>query len=268
MSSRDIDPRAYKPNDVKKLFALSGNECSCPSCTNKIVARDDKSIVGKICHIEAASSDGPRYNSKQTNDERRSYDNLILLCDECHTIIDNKKNERVYSVELLKEWKKKHICKQSVSRLSQIPNSLKLIVEKIVANYDDLSNVGENLTVYNPEEKISYNAIIRNKFIIDEYNAYTSSLHKLYDELEVQGSLKKMLVLTSIRNQYLKLKGMYLANSSKPLDLIRENADNIFDDIVEFIIAQTKNDSPEMYIAAYILTVDAFVECKILEKPV
>ena len=86
--------RDYKPNDLKRLFALSGCECANPSCNNKLIAKDYNSILGEICHIEAASSDGPRFNPKQTNEERRSFDNLILLCESCHKIIDNKANEK------------------------------------------------------------------------------------------------------------------------------------------------------------------------------
>ena len=43
------------------------------------------------------------------NDERRSFDNLILLCDEHHQIIDNKINEKKYTKSLIHEWKKKHL---------------------------------------------------------------------------------------------------------------------------------------------------------------
>lgn len=64
---------------LKKLFALSGNRCAFPQCEFPIV--DSKgNILGQICHIEAAEKNGPRYNPKQTDEERRSFDNLLLLC--------------------------------------------------------------------------------------------------------------------------------------------------------------------------------------------
>ncbi|WP_341830999.1 hypothetical protein AACH28_16300 [Sphingobacterium thalpophilum] len=100
--------RQYKPSTVRRLDTLSGNECANPNCTKKLVAEDGISIVSKICHIEAASTDGPRYNKSMTDDERRSFSNLILLCDEHHTIIDNKENEGKYPVDLLKKWKDDH----------------------------------------------------------------------------------------------------------------------------------------------------------------
>jgi len=102
-------PRDYLESDIKRLFAYSGNECSEPRCNRPLIAEDGITVVGKICHIEAASSKGPRYNEDMTDDERRSYDNLILLCDEHHSIIDNKKNEYKYGKEAIADWKDKHI---------------------------------------------------------------------------------------------------------------------------------------------------------------
>ncbi|WP_415282467.1 HNH endonuclease [Candidatus Nitrososphaera sp. FF02] len=47
-------------------------------------------MFGEICHIEAAESGGPRYNSKQTDEDRRHYDNLILLCRNHHKATDDE----------------------------------------------------------------------------------------------------------------------------------------------------------------------------------
>lgn len=91
---------------VKMLYAHSGNECANPSCHAKLVYVEDNAKDEQICHIEAASSKGPRYNPNQTEEERNGYDNLILLCHKCHDMIDN--NPEKYTVELLKQWKKEH----------------------------------------------------------------------------------------------------------------------------------------------------------------
>ena len=84
--------RQYKPSTVRRLDTLSGNECAHPNCTKKLIAEDGISIISKICHIAAASKEGPRFDENMTDDERRGFDNLILLCDEHHVIIDNKEN--------------------------------------------------------------------------------------------------------------------------------------------------------------------------------
>ena len=55
----------------KQLYALSGNECANPSCHNKLIYPDDDAKDDQICHIEAASANGPSFNPNQTDDERR-----------------------------------------------------------------------------------------------------------------------------------------------------------------------------------------------------
>lgn len=46
-------------------------------------------FVGQICHIEAANSGGQRYNINSTDDERRSAENLMLLCYRHHKETDD-----------------------------------------------------------------------------------------------------------------------------------------------------------------------------------
>ena len=100
------DARYISDRVKKQLYALSGNECANPLCHNKLVYPDDNAKDDQICHIEAASPDGPRYNPNQTDEERRGFDNLILLCHRCHDMIDN--NPDIYTVEVLKKWKQEH----------------------------------------------------------------------------------------------------------------------------------------------------------------
>ncbi|WP_053002191.1 ABC-three component system protein [Kordia jejudonensis] len=112
-----VKARDYLPSDIKRLFAFSGNQCSNPDCARPVIAEDGITVVGKICHIEAASSKGPRYRKEMTDEERRGYNNLILLCDEHHSIIDNKKNEGKFTKELLLEWKENHVNGNNDSEL-------------------------------------------------------------------------------------------------------------------------------------------------------
>jgi hypothetical protein len=60
-------------------------------------------ITGEICHIRAQNKDGPRFDKTQTNEERRGFGNLILLCRRHHRMVDAEPD--VYSVEVLEEFK-------------------------------------------------------------------------------------------------------------------------------------------------------------------
>jgi hypothetical protein len=91
--------------DIKRLFALSCNRCAYPNCQITIV-QSSGTITGEICHIKANSSNWPRYDPKQSDEERHAFANLILLCSIHHKIVDSEPNK--YTVELLKDFKEMH----------------------------------------------------------------------------------------------------------------------------------------------------------------
>ncbi len=97
--------RNYSKMTLKRLFAVSYNTCAFPDCEKHIVTNDGV-VVGDICHINAYSPKGPRYNPKQTDEERESFENLILMCKEHHKIIDS--NARKFNTNILKDYKSKH----------------------------------------------------------------------------------------------------------------------------------------------------------------
>ena len=101
---------AYNParnisqNTIKRLYGLSGNVCANPNCRKPLITENNH--IGEIAHICAASPDGPRYDPNMTDDERRSIDNLLLLCESCNKLVDN--NAEKYPVSELKKWKNNH----------------------------------------------------------------------------------------------------------------------------------------------------------------
>lgn len=101
-----LEARLASPThrDVKRLFALSGNRCAFPKCQTAIA--EGTSLVGEICHIKADKPDGPRYDPAQTDGERQSFDNLILMCANHHKVVDD--DEESYSVERLRKLKAEH----------------------------------------------------------------------------------------------------------------------------------------------------------------
>jgi hypothetical protein len=91
---------------VKRLFALSGNECAFPNCSTPLIDKQSKSVIGQICHIKGEKPKAPRYDPKQTNKQRHSFDNLILLCSAHHKVVDD--DESAYTVEDLLNMKHNH----------------------------------------------------------------------------------------------------------------------------------------------------------------
>ena len=76
------------PTVVKRLFALSSNRCAYPNCEETIVD-EYGTVIGEICHIEAAEKGGERYNKFSDDEYRRSFDNLILMCSNHHKKTNN-----------------------------------------------------------------------------------------------------------------------------------------------------------------------------------
>jgi hypothetical protein len=75
-------------------------------------------ITGRICHIKAANTNGPRYDPNQSDDERHSFINLLLLCPSHHDIID--KDPENYSAESLHKIKQQHEAAKKEG--IQVPN--------------------------------------------------------------------------------------------------------------------------------------------------
>lgn len=63
--------------------------------------------LSNCAHIIAASPNGPRGASDLTADERNDASNLMLMCPDCHRLIDHEGKDR-YTVEQLREMKKHH----------------------------------------------------------------------------------------------------------------------------------------------------------------
>lgn len=101
----------YSDITLKKLFALSGNECAYPSCTAPIVDTDMDVVVGEICHIKGKSKNGPRYDPTQTEAERNGYENLLVMCGAHNKIVDDLKTRDRFPVELLRKFKQEHEAK-------------------------------------------------------------------------------------------------------------------------------------------------------------
>lgn len=264
--------RQYKPSTIRRLDTLSGNQCAMPNCTKPLIAEDGISIISKICHIEAASKNGPRWNPNMNDDDRRHYSNLILLCDEHHVIIDNRENENSYSTELLQKWKRDHERKM-IYRL-QDSSALKEAIYAIAdLNLYDEKLSGDDTQAFVIKTKIDYNSIKRNKFTIEEYKVFHHKINLIYNELERSGSFRKEKLLRNIQLIYLKAKGKILGSKyGDQLMLIRDNADDIFEEIEERLFEDLQNQLTSSYVedisfGISVIMVDAFMRCKIFEEP-
>lgn len=93
--------REYGRADLKRLFALSYNECAFPPCEQVLAKPEWPRVQCEIAHIYGLAPGAPRYVDAMSDDERNSYENLILLCPNHHHLVDYLEPERYDSATLL-----------------------------------------------------------------------------------------------------------------------------------------------------------------------
>ena len=258
--------RRYTDKTLKRLFGLSGNICAFPGC-NKRLVNQSNAKESNICHIEAANEGGERYRESMTDEERGDYPNLILLCVQHH---DETNDVEKYPVEVLREMKLNHETEILNKTMSNNPSMLKNTINAIAnINIEDVQDSG-TLKAIDPRAKISYNSIKRNIAIIQEYKVYRGKINTLYDELEIQGSIKKEKLLSNIKRIYLKIKGKYVQDAADQLAIIQSNSDDIYDDVYDELYKEMEGGGhwqEDLALGIQLIMVDSFVRCKILEEP-
>ncbi len=99
--------RRVNPTIQGLLYLASGGACAiCKKSLVKLDGAGDPFGAAHTAHIEAASSGGPRYNPAQSDEERYGYDNLIVLCRDCHGTVDI--DLVTFTVGYLKSIKRDH----------------------------------------------------------------------------------------------------------------------------------------------------------------
>jgi len=133
-----VMPRFNPKFDVlRALFARSGNQCAFPGCTHSLI-NEKNQFIGQVCHIEAASPNGQRFNPNQSDEQRRAYENLVLLCYPHHV----ETNDAVeYSVERIRNIKYEHESRFE-KNLYQIDEA---VLHKIVDEMETFWNQVEKL---------------------------------------------------------------------------------------------------------------------------
>lgn len=131
-----------------RLFADSGGFCQRPECPNRLfVDTATKNIhLAEMAHIIAAGKNGPRADTSITQAEKGAYDNLILLCANCHTTIDKALAD--FPDDMIRQWKRRH-----VERIRSLFGAVE---------YPDRVSVRTEIEP----------ALIENRFVFDQYGPH------------------------------------------------------------------------------------------------
>lgn len=100
-----------------RLFAAASGHCQRPECLDALFPVElggDKHIA-EMAHVIPHGDAGPRYEDRPDGDfDADSFDNLLLLCPTCHTMVD--KDPDAYPRQLLLDWKQAHLANLALKR--------------------------------------------------------------------------------------------------------------------------------------------------------
>ncbi len=101
------------PSTAKSLYGRAIN-CAYPECKEPLYREDEASelwtLNSRICHINARSENGPRWNAAQSAKDNRAEANLLLMCTKHASAIDDPNTVEFYTEQKLREWKREQIA--------------------------------------------------------------------------------------------------------------------------------------------------------------
>lgn len=93
----------------RQLWASSAGICQNPGCREELFksfADGATTSIDELAHVIAQTANGPRGDNQLSPTERDEFENIIVLCPSCHTLVD-KAPHQFPSATLLK-WKNSH----------------------------------------------------------------------------------------------------------------------------------------------------------------
>lgn len=124
---------------IKLLWSNAAGRCSFSSCDERLTVEQAAEYapytLGEMAHIKGNKPTSNRYDEKQSDKKRDSYENLILLCPTHHTLVDKAENEARFTVKMLLEMKVEHEKKVAsrlddvkIEDLEQLKNELSILL--------------------------------------------------------------------------------------------------------------------------------------------
>jgi len=107
----EVATRAINPTVQCMLWGRAAGRCEFSGCNRplgKSSVTQEKVNVAQKAHIYSFGDGGPRGNDGIKAEDINGFDNLMLLCHECHRKIDQYRDGGRYPVELLRQWKADH----------------------------------------------------------------------------------------------------------------------------------------------------------------
>ena len=144
----------------------------------------------------------------------------------------------------------------------KLDSNLATIINILSKENWDSSGDPSQINSFEIDRKITHNNLNTSKLIIDDYSMHYGRVDKIYTEFDSLGLNKSSSVLGNIRTEYIKAKSN-LSDDSLFFEVIQKVQEKI-QNSTNYI----KTPIDKLELCVNILTVDAFIRCKIFENPV
>lgn len=221
------------------LWVRAGGRCSFPGCNDYLLrdtltTRDIKH--GHIAHIVARSKNFTRGDHDLPLAERSKIDNLILVCQKHHKLIDDDA-EGEFTVELLRAYKQQHeehifeLTNCSPDKRSKVIRVIARISgENVSASYSQICDALLDQGRF-PREKETVDVDLTQHpdgdteaFMRYGTELIASKIHPVYERLVVQGDVEHVSVFAIGSIPLLVYLGSQLSNKV-PTDLYQRHRD-------------------------------------------
>jgi hypothetical protein len=193
--------RNYQDKDIKLLWGQAAARCAFPGCRVFLVleqtAADPIATIGEMAHIVAHAKGprAPRTDPDFPDHLRDRYENLILLCNTHHEIVDVQPN--TYSAVDLRHWKaelEQYVTDSLTEEITKVTFVELEMVTKALLNAQ--VPAAESFVLTPPLEKMKKNglsersaALIRlglaNASLVEEFvAAFTMTVSSFSDDLK------------------------------------------------------------------------------------
>lgn len=173
MNKRSVNSQVYKA-----LLSRSGNKCAFPGCTHPIF-NNKFEFVAQLCHIEAVSPDGQRFNKDLTTEQVNSYGNLLFMCYKHHV---ETNDVTTFSVNVLKKIKQDHESQYVTSPFNVDMShifALKRNVENFWKRVEEINTNEHSI----PDLRIKINVELDHNELIKQVSASLDSLETLLGQV-------------------------------------------------------------------------------------
>lgn len=222
-------------SDLKILWGRAAGFCSNPGCLRDltVIIESGSFNIGEMAHVIAKSDKGPR-GIEGISDN--TYKNLILLCPNCHRIID-KAPKGAYTEEKIFGWKDKAEARRDAAFVSQDV----FILEDVFTLGYNAFHLMNNLRILKDNREILtpdwlgflFQCINRVKFHAEsigrlkDFSDKISEAYRTMSLYQVDAKKSYSLLLYSIAGLNGEIKRKFVKDKEKKIIYLSENLANL-----------------------------------------